>query len=137
MYISVDVESSTPLYAQIKEQIRLAAGTSVLQPGDQLPPVRELATHLRVNFNTVARVYRELQAEGLLDSQRGSGTFISKQAPTLGKHAGQQIVGRLLHQAASLAANLELEAQQFNLLVEEARLDVLENLVKAGMNEDE
>ena len=123
MYINVDPKSSTPLYAQIKEQVRLAVATGALRPGDQLPTVSGLAGRLRVNPNTVARSYRELQAEGLLTSQRGSGTFVSARAVALGKKEGRQLIRRMLRQAAALAVSLGLDHDEFDLLLEHALLD--------------
>ena len=83
MYLSLDSHSGTPLYLQIKEQMRLAVATGAVRAGEQLPTVRELAAELRLNPNTVARVYRELQAEGLLVSRQGSGTFVADEALAL------------------------------------------------------
>lgn len=116
MYISVDPKSSVPLYVQVKEQMRMAVATGALQVGDQLPTVRDLATHLRINPNTVARVYRELQAEGLLTSRQGSGTFVARGAETLGQQEGKHQVAEVLRRAASLAANLGLSEGEFSAL---------------------
>jgi GntR family transcriptional regulator len=83
MYIALDSHSGTPLHLQIKEHVRMAIATGVLQPGDQLPTVRDLAAQLRINPNTIARVYRDLQAEGFVISRQGSGSFVSDQARSL------------------------------------------------------
>jgi GntR family transcriptional regulator len=118
MYIRVETRSSTPIYSQIKEQLRLAVATGVLQPGDQLPTVRELATQLRVNPNTVARAYRELRAEGMLNSRQGSGTFVSDRAAAIGQEEQRRILGEMLMQAATTAANLGLSPREFRKLTE-------------------
>jgi len=73
----IDTLSGVPIYRQIIEQIRYAVARGELKPGVQLPTVRQLAVDLSINPNTVVRAYRELEIEGLLDSQQGSGTFIS------------------------------------------------------------
>jgi GntR family transcriptional regulator len=72
----LDENDPTPLYAQLERSIRLAIATGRLQPGDRLPTVRQLAVDLRINANTVARVYGELERSGLLATRRGVGTFI-------------------------------------------------------------
>jgi GntR family transcriptional regulator len=130
MYISVDPKSSTPLYVQVKEQMRMAVATGALQVGDQLPTVRELATRLLINPNTVARVYRELQAEGLLTSRQGSGTFVAAGAEPLGQAEGRRQVAEVLRRAAALAANLGMTEKQFGALaaqtLNEARTDTPE-----------
>ena len=74
MQILIDFRSSQPITTQIVEQIRQMITTGVLQPGDQLPTVRQLATDLRVNFNTVARAYRILDEAALISTQQGRGT---------------------------------------------------------------
>lgn len=76
MQIEIDFRSSEPIYLQIMEQVRQLVATGELQAGDQLPTVRQLATDLRVNFNTVARAYRLLDEAGLISTQQGRGTYI-------------------------------------------------------------
>jgi GntR family transcriptional regulator len=76
MLIEVDLTSKVPIYVQIIDQIKHMIATSELKPDDQLPTVRQLATELRVNFNTVARAYRMLDDEGLISTQHGRGTYI-------------------------------------------------------------
>jgi GntR family transcriptional regulator len=74
--ISVDPRDPTPIYAQLERGLRAAVATGRLQPGDQLPTVRQLAVDLRVNANTVARVYAELERSGAIETRRGVGSFI-------------------------------------------------------------
>jgi len=76
MQIEVDLTSKVPIYVQIINQITHMIATGELKPDDQLPTVRQLATDLRVNFNTIARAYRMLDEEGLISTQHGRGTFI-------------------------------------------------------------
>src|SRR5437868_5515025 len=66
-----------PLYAQLARAIRFAIATGRLRVGQQLPTVRQLAVELRVNANTVAKVYAELERTGILETRRGVGTFVS------------------------------------------------------------
>lgn len=113
MRIEVDPKSSTPLYSQIKDEIRLAVATGIIKPGDQLSRVRELATDLRVNPNTVARAYRELQSEGLLDARQGSGTFVSSEAPEIGARQQQRVLQKMLAEAARTADSIGLDREQF------------------------
>src|SRR5213595_4037037 len=72
----VDANHPTPLYAQLERSIRFAIATGKLRIGDQLPTVRQLAVDLRVNANTVAKVYAELERMGILETRRGVGTFV-------------------------------------------------------------
>ncbi|MFZ5918640.1 MAG: GntR family transcriptional regulator [Chloroflexota bacterium] len=75
--VQIDTESRLPIYAQITEQIKAQIAAGQLKPGDQLPTIRQLATDLRINFNTVVRAYFELEREGLISTQRGRGTFVA------------------------------------------------------------
>lgn len=78
----VDSASPTPIYAQLDRSIRAAIATGELEPGSQLPTVRQLAVDLAVNANTVARVYTQLERDGILETRRGVGTFVREvQAP--------------------------------------------------------
>jgi len=77
--IKLDFRSGVPIYTQIVEHIQQLVAKGELSLGDQLPTVRQLATDLRVNFNTVARAYRTLDEAGLISTQRGRGTYIWEQ----------------------------------------------------------
>ena len=76
---TIDHSDPLPIYAQLDRAIRLAVATGKLRQGDQLPTVRQLAVDLRVNANTVAKVYGELERAGVVVTQRGVGTFIQNQ----------------------------------------------------------
>jgi GntR family transcriptional regulator len=77
----VNPKSPTPIYAQLDSSIRAAIATGALQTGMQLPTVRQLAVDLAVNANTVARVYAQLERDGILETRRGVGTFV-REIPT-------------------------------------------------------
>jgi GntR family transcriptional regulator len=73
----IDARDSTPIYAQIERAVRAAIASGRLKAGQQLPTVREMAVDLRVNANTVARVYADLERQGVLETRRGVGSFVS------------------------------------------------------------
>jgi GntR family transcriptional regulator len=75
----LDLHSGVPVYRQVIDQVRGGIAAGQLAPGDQLPTVRQLAVDLAINPNTVVRAYRELELGGLLETQQGTGTFISTQ----------------------------------------------------------
>jgi GntR family transcriptional regulator len=87
--IQIDPNDPTPLYAQLDRAIRVAVATGKLVPGDQLPTVRQLAVALRVNANTVAKVYLALEREGFVETKRGVGTFIAESVRKVA-HAGRR-----------------------------------------------
>jgi GntR family transcriptional regulator len=78
--VAIDPRDSTPIYAQLDRGLRAAIASGRLSPGDQLPTVRQLAVDLRVNANTVARVYADLERAGILETRRGVGSFIRASA---------------------------------------------------------
>jgi GntR family transcriptional regulator len=75
--VAIDTRDPTPIYAQLERGLRAAIATGRIRPGDQLPTVREMAVDLRINANTVARVYAELERAGVLETRRGVGSFVS------------------------------------------------------------
>ena len=111
MVLSIDAKSGVPFYRQIIEQVKFAVASGDLKPGDQLPTVRQLAVDISINPNTVIRAYRELEFEGLLDSQQGSGTFVSEKQPEIDAVERQrmldQIVTELLARASAYGFTLE------------------------------
>ena len=76
-FVSIDPRDATPIYAQLERGLRAAIAAGRLQPGDQLPTVRQLAVELLINANTVARVYAELERARVLETRRGVGSFIA------------------------------------------------------------
>jgi GntR family transcriptional regulator len=76
-WLAIDARDSTPIYAQIERALRAAIAAGRLRAGDQLPTVRQLAVDLRVNANAVGRVYADLEREGVLETRRGVGSFVS------------------------------------------------------------
>jgi len=118
MNITIDFRSGQPIYVQIIEQIQRLVAAGELKQGDQLPTVRQLATDLRVNFNTVARAYRLLDEAGLISTQQGRGTYIWEQpsaetTQVLRQHALEGLVRRCLHQASRLGFSSEEVQAEF------------------------
>jgi len=107
----LDTKSGVPFYRQIIEQVKFGIARGGLVPGQQLPTMRRLAVDLSVNPNTVIRAYRELELEGLLDTQQGSGTFVSRKRPEIDSLERQrmldQILTDLLARASSYGFSLE------------------------------
>ena len=96
-----------PLYAQLTRAIQFAIATGRLRQGEQLPTVRQLAVELRVNANTVAKVYAELERSGILETRRGVGTFVCARqfaANSRQDHEKQlrELVDRFLEEAAAM-----------------------------------
>jgi len=96
MLLRPNPSSGVPIYLQLMEQVKHAVETGALRPGDQLPGIRPLAEELVINPNTVAKVYRELEHEGVIELRHGAGAFVSANARakklTESLRAGQAIV---------------------------------------------
>ena len=118
MQIQVDFRSGIPIYIQIMEQIKRQIASKALRPGDQLPTVRQMATDLRVNFNTIARAYRLLDEAGIISTQHGRGTYILAESPAensahLRRQALEELTRRYLESAARLGFPLQEVASLF------------------------
>jgi GntR family transcriptional regulator len=103
----VEYNSGIPVYRQIINQVRAAVAAGAFKPGEQLPTIRALHERLQVNPNTVAKAYRELELQGVIVSERGSGSFIKAQPPGPAPGAREKkarlrdLYHRLLAEAAS------------------------------------
>ena len=107
------------MYLQIVEQVRHSVACGFLQPDDELPSVRALASRHLINPNTVARAYLELEREGLLCKKRGTGTFISPKAAGAGKIQRTRILSQQLDDAITTALDFGLSRTQARALFEE------------------
>jgi len=101
-----------PLYAQLTRAIQFAIATGKLRVGEQLPTVRQLAVELRVNANTVAKVYAELERSGILETRRGVGTFVSARHFTANhrdeheKHL-RELIDRFVEEAGAMGFSVD------------------------------
>jgi GntR family transcriptional regulator len=109
--IQLDLHSGMPVYRQVIDQVRGGIASGLLEPGDQLPTVRQLAVDLAINPNTVIRAYRELELGGLLETHQGTGTFISaqkmKRADAERERQLAQIVGDCVSRAGAAGFTID------------------------------
>jgi GntR family transcriptional regulator len=108
MEIRVNSSSGVPIYLQLMEQIKHAVDTGAVREGEQLPTIRKIAQELTMNPNTVARAYRELEREGVIEVRHGSGAYISATKTTSARSAGIRRAGELLRRAIEQGAALGL-----------------------------
>jgi GntR family transcriptional regulator len=100
--------SGVPIYLQLMEQVRHAVETGALAPGEQLPGIRKVAEELVINPNTVAKAYRELEHEGVIELRQGAGAFVSERARgTRGRDARAEALKNALPAVRSLLSKLE------------------------------
>jgi GntR family transcriptional regulator len=117
--ITLDLKSKIPIYIQIRDQLRLMIATGELAAEAQVPPVRDLASELLINPNTVAKAYQELEREGYIQTRRGMGTFVCARGE--GGLKGREInhAADLVRDMVTRLFNLGLAADEIKMLVEE------------------
>lgn len=128
MQIELDFRSHVPIYVQLVERVKHLIATGALEPGDQLPTVRQLAADLRVNFNTVARAYRLLDEAGVISTQQGRGTFVLETLPPeraerLRKSAIEGLVLSFLREADRLGFEPQEVAREVEAMLERWRAE--------------
>ncbi len=104
MRFTIDPKSGVPFYRQIIDQVRFAIADGRLTKGDQLPTVRQLAVDLKINPNTVARAYQELDIKGIVDTQMGTGTFIGNGEVAIPEAERQRMLGQICTELLSRAS---------------------------------
>ncbi|MCB9769373.1 MAG: GntR family transcriptional regulator [Candidatus Omnitrophica bacterium] len=126
MFIEIDLNKPVPIFNQIMDGVRLAVATGRIVPGDRIPSIRDLAVELRVNPNTVAKAYQELERSGLVSVKRGMGYFVSEsdngQVSQRERHA---LFTNLVDDLLASGIALGLDAGELRRLIEK-RLERLE-----------
>ena len=129
MIFQIDFKSGKPVYLQLVDQIRYAAASGALRSGEPLPSIRPLAEELRVNRNTIAKAYAELEGQGVIETIPGKGCFLKKSDSPFNKQVRQKLLLTEVDQAVVMAHHLQVDREKFLALVRE-RLDYFERKVK-------
>ncbi len=108
MQIHISTSDGVPIYLQIVNQVKYMAAAGQLVAGEELPPIRTLAERLVVNPNTVARAYRELEAEGVVEKRRTAGTYISSTGPRLNRRERVKILSQRIDALLAEASQLDI-----------------------------
>jgi len=133
MRLLINFKSGMPIYLQVVDQIKAAAASGVLRPGEVLPSIRPLAEELRVNRNTIAKAYSELESLGVIETLPGRGCFLKENHSALRKEVRRKLLIVEIDQAIVQAHHLQVPRSEFLELIHE-RMDVLED--KRRANED-
>lgn len=96
MQFQIDSKSGVPFYRQIVELVKFGIARGALEPGERLPTVRQMAVDLSINPNTVVRAYRQMEIEGVLVTQQGSGTFVGHHRPEIDRVERQRMLDQIL-----------------------------------------
>jgi len=130
MLIQLNFKSGKPVYLQVVDQVKAAAASGALRTGEALPSIRPLAEQLRVNRNTVAKAYTELEGQGVIETIAGRGCFLKENHSPFRKDIRLKMVAEEIDAAIVQAHHLRVEDKAFMDLVKE-RLEVFEQTNKA------
>jgi len=134
MLFQIDFQSGKPVYLQLVDQVRYAAAAGALRPGEPLPSIRPLAEELRVNRDTIAKAYTELESQGVIETIPGKGCFLKDNHSPFTKAVRQKLLFKEIDQAVVTAHHLQVDREAFLAMIKE-RLDYFER--KAAVAEDE
>ncbi len=125
MILQINFKSGMPIYLQVVDQIKAAATSGALRPGEMLPSIRPLAEELRVNRNTIAKAYSELESLGVIETLPGRGCFLKENHSGLRKEVRRKLLIAEIDQVIVQAHHLQVARDEFLELLHE-RMDVLD-----------
>src|SRR5215470_14065554 len=131
MVLQINYKSGKPVYLQVVDQIKAAAASGALKPGEALPCIRPLAEELRVNRNTIAKAYSELESTGVIETQPGKGCFLKENHSPLRKEIRRKMLIEEIDQAIVMAHHLQVPGSEFLELTQE-RMKALEHKRRAN-----
>lgn len=130
----IDLASTTPLYAQIKEQIIYAFASGRIKKDEKLPSVREVSKELRINPNTVVQAYKELEYEKIVFTKKGQGTFISPEAPEMTATERKKLLSGNMDKVVVKAKQIGSNRKELSNILEQSS-DKLEFDIREGNND--
>src|SRR6266436_4540910 len=136
MLIQLNFRSGKPVYLQVVDQIKSAAASGALQAGEPVPSIRPLAEQLRINRNTVAKAYTELESQGIIETIAGKGCFITKNNSPFKKAVRQKMLADDIDAAIVQAHHLQVNDKDFLELVKE-RLEIFEQKNKSNADKQQ
>ena len=134
MLFQINFRSGKPVYLQVVDQVKAAAASGTLRPGEMLPSIRPLAEHLRVNRNTIAKAYSELESLGVIENFPGRGCFLKANNSPLKKDVRRKLLIEEIDHAVVQAHHLQVPRAEFLELARE-RLDAMEEKQRVHENQ--
>ena len=125
MLLQINYKSGKPVYLQVVDQIKAAAASGAMQAGEPLPSIRPLAEDLRVNRNTIAKAYTELESQGVIETIPGKGCFLKENNTPFSKTMREKLLLTEIDEAVVTAHHLQVDREKFLEMVKE-RLDYFE-----------
>jgi GntR family transcriptional regulator len=136
MIFQINFKSGMPIYLQVVDQIKAAAASGALRPGEALPSIRPLAEELRVNRNTIAKAYSELESLGVIETLPGRGCFLKENHTALRKEVRRKLLAVEIDQAIVQAHHLQVPRDEFLELIHE-RMNKLDHKRRTNENHKE
>jgi len=130
MDIKIDLSDGVPIYRQIVNQVKYLIASGLLQPGEELPPIRTLALQLKITPNTVVKAYDDLEASGVIHKRRGSGCFVSEARSLLASRERRRIIESRIDALLAEAHQLNYSADDVLRMLDE-RLQALQSTTAA------
>jgi len=135
MLLQINYKSGKPVYLQVVDQIKAAAASGAMQAGEPLPSIRPLAEDLRINRNTIAKAYTELESQGVIETIPGKGCFLKPNNSPLKKEVRRKLLIDEIDQVVVQAHHLQVSSDEFLAIVRE-RLDAIEKKKRANEQEN-
>jgi GntR family transcriptional regulator len=130
MLLQINFKSGKPAYLQLVDQVKAAAASGELQPGEALPSIRPLAEELRLNRNTIAKAYSELESLGVIETLPGKGCFLKQNHSPLRKEVRRKLLIEEIDEAIVMAHHLQVPGPEFLELIQQ-RMDAFEDKRRA------
>src|SRR5437868_6869686 len=130
MLFQINFRSGKPVYLQVVDQVKAAAASGTVQSGESLPSIRPLAEELRVNRNTIAKAYSELENQGVIETIPGKGCFVRPNNSPLKKDVRRKLLAEEIDQVIVQAHHLQVAPAEFLELVRD-RLKILDEKRRA------
>lgn len=121
MQFEIDTKTGVPFYRQIINQVKLGIMTGTLKPGDKLPTIRSLAIQLKINPNTIAKAYNEMELSGIVITQVGNGTFIAKQKIERNEEKRRQQLAEICERILAAGKQLGFSKEEIIKILQEQK----------------
>ena len=122
--ITINLTDGMPIYRQIVNQVKYLVASGLLQPGEELPPIRTLALQLKVTPNTIVKAYGELETSGVIHKRRGSGSFVSEERPHLALRERRRVIERRIDALLAEAHQLNFTTDDILRIVRERKVEM-------------
>ena len=136
MLFQINFKSGKPAYLQLVDQVKVAAASGTMRPGEALPSIRPLAEELHLNRNTIAKAYSELESQGVIETLPGKGSFLKENHSPLRKEIRRKLLIEEIDEAIVMAHHLQVPGAEFLDLIQ-VRMDALERKRRAHEDDKE